>query len=96
MLPDHAINLAPFARLVRNFIESNSFELHQRYDYYRVQVAAITALREATEDFFTAYFERCAMFVAHAGRVTLMPKDMALARTIWNMDKEQTRTNTMN
>lgn len=84
----HAMSLAPLGRLIKRFLHSHSMSLHQTPGYFKLQMASIEALREASEHFLTTYFERCSMYVAHGGRVTLMQKDMALAKRIWNMDKE--------
>jgi histone H3 len=65
----------PFQRLVREIAQSIK-------DNVRFQSAAIYALQEATEAYTVGLFEdtnRCAI---HARRVTIMPKDMQLARRI--------------
>lgn len=40
------------------------------------------ALQEATEDFLVHLLEDCNLCAIHAKRVTIMPKDMQLARRI--------------
>jgi histone H3 len=44
--------------------------------------AALGALQEATEAYLVALFEDTQMCAIHAKRVTIMPKDMQLARRI--------------
>ena len=48
----------------------------------RFQSAAILALQEAAEAYMVTLFEDSLLCTIHAKRVTLMPKDMALARRI--------------
>ena len=48
----------------------------------RFQSAAILALQEASEAYMVTLFEDSLLCTIHAKRVTLMPKDMALARRI--------------
>ena len=48
----------------------------------RFQSAAIHALQEAAEAYLVTLFEDSLLCTIHAKRVTLMPKDMVLARRI--------------
>jgi histone H3-like centromeric protein A len=48
----------------------------------RWQSQAIMALQEAAEAFMVHLFEDTNLCAIHAGRVTIMPKDMQLARRI--------------
>jgi len=48
----------------------------------RFQAAALTALQEASEYYLTGVFEDTNLCAIHAKRVTIMPKDMQLARRI--------------
>lgn len=55
----------------------------------RFQSAAITALQEACEAYIVDLFEDTNLCAIHAKRVTIMPKDIQLARSIrgeraWN------------
>ena len=43
---------------------------------------ALLALQESSEDFLVHLFEDCNLCAIHAKRVTIMPKDMQLARRI--------------
>lgn len=43
---------------------------------------ALLALQESAEDFLVHLFEDCNLCAIHAKRVTIMPKDMQLARRI--------------
>jgi histone H3/H4 len=49
----------------------------------RMQSVALAALQEAGEAFITALFEDVNTCAIHAGRVTIMPKDIRLALGMW-------------
>eukprot|EP00966_Prymnesium_polylepis_P081349 1884577-Prymnesium_polylepis.1 len=49
---------------------------------YRFQCAAFVALQEAAEAYLVGLFEDTQIAAIHAKRVTIMPKDMQLARRI--------------
>ncbi|XP_003723879.1 putative histone H3.3-like type 3 [Strongylocentrotus purpuratus] len=67
----------PFARVVREIcLILNPSSLN------RWQAAAIMALQEAAEAFLVHLFEDSNLCAIHAKRVTVMPKDMQLARRI--------------
>ncbi len=70
----------PFARLVKEIAQGMS----ARYNLngLRFQSAALNALQEAAEAYITALFEDTVLCCIHARRVTIMPKDMLLARRI--------------
>eukprot|EP00742_Colponemidia_sp_Colp-10_P003593 GILJ01003825.1.p1 GENE.GILJ01003825.1~~GILJ01003825.1.p1 ORF type:complete len:164 (+),score=11.97 GILJ01003825.1:74-493(+) len=70
------IRKAPFARLVR--------EIQQSFlrEPYRWQADAMLALQEAAEAYLVGLIEDAYLCTIHAKRVTLMPKDMQLARRI--------------
>ena len=73
---DLLIRRLPFARLVKEV---------QTYFYrkeYRWQAEAMLALQEAAEAHLVGLFEDANLCVIHAKRVTLMPKDIQLARRI--------------
>ena len=67
----------PFSRVVRETVSTvcNARDL-------RFQTAAILALQEASEAYLVTLFEDSLLCTIHAKRVTLMPKDMTLARRI--------------
>lgn len=68
---------APFQRLVREITESVGTENDKRW-----QVAAVSALQEAAEAYLVSMLEDSNVCAIHAGRVTVMPKDMQLARRL--------------
>lgn len=72
---DLLIRKMPFQRLVREIA------LDFRSDI-RFQSAAIAALQTASEAYLVAIFEDTNLCALHAKRVTIMPKDMQLARRI--------------
>ncbi|PIC39667.1 hypothetical protein B9Z55_011282 [Caenorhabditis nigoni] len=65
----------PFQRLVREIAQEFKTDL-------RFQSAAIGALQEASESYLVGLFEDTNLCAIHAKRVTIMPKDMQLARRI--------------
>jgi histone H3 len=70
------IQKLPFQRLVKEVAQGvTSTPL-------RFQSIAILALQEASEAFLTGLFEDTNLCAIHAKRVTIMPKDMQLARKI--------------
>ena len=66
---------APFQRLVRDICSGIDSEL-------RFQSQALVALQEASEAYLTGIFEDSNLCCIHANRVTMMKKDMDLARRI--------------
>ena len=69
------IKRAPFARLVREIAQSFMQEL-------RFQNSAIGALQEAAEAYLVGLFEDTNLCAIHAKRITIMPRDIQLARRI--------------
>ena len=69
------IRKAPFQRLVREIAQDFKTDL-------RFQGAAIEALQEAAEAYLVRLFEDSNLCAIHARRVTIMPKDIQLARRI--------------
>ena len=49
---------------------------------YRFQNTAIQAIQEATEHYLTMVLEEANLCAIHAKRVTIMPKDILLAKRI--------------
>ena len=72
---DLLIKKAPFQRLVREVAQDFKTDL-------RFQSSAVMALQEASESFLVGLFEDTNLCAIHARRVTVMPKDMQLARRI--------------
>ena len=69
------IRKLPFQRLVREIAQDFKTDL-------RFQSAAIMCLQEASEAYLVKLFDDANLCAIHAGRVTLMPKDILLARRI--------------
>ena len=65
----------PFQRLVREV--SQDFKADRRY-----QSVSMEALQEASEAYTVGLFEDANMCAAHVKRVTMMAKDIRLARQI--------------
>ncbi|XP_043487527.1 histone H3.3-like [Polistes fuscatus] len=69
------IRRAQFQRVVRDI--TFNFGKNLRY-----QAAALSALQEACETYLVGLFENTNLCANHAKRITIMPKDIALARRI--------------
>ena len=69
------IRKLPFQRLVREITQDFKTDL-------RFQSAAILCLQEAAEAYLVGLFEDTNLCAIHARRVTIMPKDIQLARRI--------------
>ncbi len=69
------IRKLPFQRLVREIAQEFKTDL-------RFQSSAVAALQEASESYLVGLFEDTNLCAIHAKRVTIMPKDMQLARRI--------------
>ena len=69
------IRKLPFQRLVRELAQSFKADL-------RFQGSAILAMQEASEAYLVSLFEDTNLCAIHAKRVTIMPKDIQLARRI--------------
>jgi histone H3 len=69
------IRKLPFQRLVREIAQDFKTDL-------RFQSSAILALQESSEAYLVGLFEDTNLCAIHAKRVTIMPKDIQLARRI--------------
>ncbi|XP_078284230.1 histone H3-like [Rhinoraja longicauda] len=69
------IRKVPFQRLVREIAQDFKTDL-------RFQSSAVMALQEASEAYLVGLFEDTNLCAIHAKRVTIMPKDIQLARRI--------------
>ena len=69
------IRKLPFQRLVREIAQEFKTDL-------RFQGSAVLALQEASEAYLVGLFEDTNLCAIHAKRVTIMPKDIQLARRI--------------
>jgi histone H3 len=72
---DLLIKKLPFQRVVREIAQEFNSNL-------RFQASAVVALQEATESYIVGLFEDTNLCAIHARRVTIMPKDMKLAKRI--------------
>lgn len=69
------IRRLPFQRLVRELAQEHQKEI-------RFQASALAAMQEASEAFLVQLFEDVNHCAIHARRVTIMPKDLLLARRL--------------
>ena len=69
------IRRLPFQRLVREIVQD--FQSN-----FQVTPGAVTALQEATEAYLVGLFEDTNLCAIHAKQVTIMPKDIQIARRI--------------
>ena len=72
---DLLIRKAPFQRLCRELAQKHRAD-------FRFQGSAIGALQESSEAYNIGLFEDTNLCTIHAKRVTIMPKDIQLARRI--------------
>ena len=61
---------------VREIAQGYMFDVH-------FQAAAFSALQEASEAYLVGLLEDSNLCAIHSGCVTIMPKDIQLARCIW-------------
>ena len=76
------IRKLPFQRLVREIAGDSDVIRSPLCGKVRFQSAAIMALQEASEAYLVGLFEDSNLCAIHAKRVTIMPKDIQLARRI--------------
>ena len=72
---DLLLRKIPFQRLVREVAQDYKSD-------FRWQSTALLALQEASEAYLVSLFEDTNLCAIHAKRVTIMPRDMQLARRI--------------
>ena len=70
------IRKLPFQRVVREIAQDYKTDL-------QFQSAVVLCLQEATEAYLVRLFDDANLCAIHARRVTIMPKDLFLARQIW-------------
>ena len=75
---DLLIRKLPFQRLVREIAE----EYSTGEKSCKFTLSALLALQESSENYIVGFFEDTNLIAIHAKRVTIMPKDMQLARRI--------------
>ncbi|EPS41074.1 hypothetical protein H072_5016 [Dactylellina haptotyla CBS 200.50] len=83
---DLLLRKLPFSRLVREIcseqVDIVNSQFNRANDVMRWQSQALLALQEATEAFLVHLFEDANLCAIHAKRVTIMQKDIQLARRI--------------
>lgn len=72
---DLLIPKSPFQRLVKEIARSEHPDI-------RISSHGLLALQESAETYMASLFEDSYLLAQHAKRITLMPKDMQLARRI--------------
>ena len=72
---------APFQRLVREIVQNLNYHTGNTNPWLW-QTAALGALHEAAESYLVGLFEDTNLCAIHAKRVTIMPRDVHLARRI--------------
>ena len=72
------IRRLPFQRVVKEIVQKVQEDL-------RLQSTAILALQEARESFLVSLLEQSNLCMIHAKRITIMPKDVQLARSLEEM-----------
>ena len=76
------IRRLPFARLVREI------QMTMSRVAFRWQSSAVLALQEAAEAHLVGLFHDAQLCAAHGKRITVMPKDIQLARRIRGQQRE--------
>ena len=76
------IRKLPFQRLVREIASDSEVIKSPLCGKVRFQSAAIMALQEVAEAYLVGLFEDTNLCAIHAKRITIMPKDIQLARRI--------------
>ena len=76
---DLLIRRRPFSRLVKEILRDQYAKPSMEY---RWQATALLALQEASESYLVELFEDANLCAIHAKRVTLMQRDIRLARRI--------------
>ena len=79
---DLLIRKLPFQRLVREIANDREVVPSSMIGKIRFQTDAIKALQESSEAYLVGLFEDTNLCAIHAKRVTIMPKDIQLARRI--------------
>ncbi|KAJ7904610.1 histone H3 [Mycena olivaceomarginata] len=82
---DLLLRKLPFARLVREIASEMTTDMNDNYQPgadLRWQSSALMALQEATEAYLVHLFEDANLCAIHAKRVTIMQRDIQLARRI--------------
>jgi len=82
---DLLLRRLPFARLVREVADSL---VRRGSEPLRWQATALEALQEASEAYLVHLFEDANLCAIHGKRVTIMPRDIQLARRIRGVAKE--------
>lgn len=77
---DLLIKKLPFQRMVKEI--SNELTHYNENGCFKWKSEGIAALQEAAEAYLVSVFEDTNLCAIHAKRVTIMPKDMQLARRI--------------
>lgn len=77
----------PFQRLVRYLVEKLCSEKGWTKSV-RMQTGALYVLQQALEAYIISLFEDANICAIHARRVTVMPKDLLLAKRIRGVDRE--------
>jgi histone H3 len=85
-----AIPQAPFERVCRGTLDV--YRRGRTTQVCRFQRSALEALRLAAEAHLVVMFENTNLCAIHAKRVTIMPKDMHLARRLTGDDKQDSET----
>ncbi|KAJ4478222.1 histone H3 [Lentinula aciculospora] len=79
---DLLLRKLPFSRLIREIAQEMTTTTNGEAYELRWQSSALLALQEATEAFLVHLFEDANLCALHAKRVTIMQRDIQLARRI--------------
>ena len=76
----------PFSRLIRSVLQSVEDEKGLPIGELRITKEFLFCIHEASEIYLTVYFEDVNLLARHAGRVTIMAKDIVCLRSIKRVD----------
>ena len=82
----HLIPKLPFARAFKHVLQMVENDKGHPSGHFRVTKECLVCIHEASEIYLTVYFEDVNILARHAGRVTIMAKDIVCLRSIKRVD----------
>uniref|UniRef100_A0AC34FVY2 Histone H2A/H2B/H3 domain-containing protein n=1 Tax=Panagrolaimus sp. ES5 TaxID=591445 RepID=A0AC34FVY2_9BILA len=79
---EYLIPNAPFFRVVKDILTDTALNVRNDIKYFKIQRAALEALKVSAEAYMIQLFEDMELLVTHAGRKTLMMKDFILIKRL--------------
>jgi histone H3/H4 len=79
---EYLIPLAAFARIVKDILTDVALNLHNDERFFKIQAAALEALKVSSEAYMIQLFEDMQLLSVHAKRKTLMIQDFRLIKRL--------------